>query len=248
MTHPSAHVALVQSLAGEGRNASEIAAATGISRSTIRGWLAPSSARTGTPWTPCPRCNPEAELDPAAYVYLLGLYLGDGTISRQRNGVSRLRIYQTAKYHDLIAECRLEMQLVLPNRVAVLPKGGCVEISSYSKHWPCLFPQAGPGRKHERPIILEPWQRDLAGNYPKLLLRGLIQSDGSRHINTIVRPPKRYQYLRYEFSNASDDIRGIFTDACNALGIHWTQMNARNVSIARRADVAFVDTFVGPKS
>lgn len=236
-------------MAGEGRNASEIAAATGVSRSTIRGWLAPSSARTtAPPWTPCFRCNTEAEVDDAAYVYLLGLYLGDGTISRQRNGVSRLRIYQTAKYLDLIAECRTEMQLVLPNRVAVLPKGGCVEISSYSKHWPCLFPQAGLGRKHERPIILEPWQRHLTTTYPKLLLRGLIQSDGSRHLNTIVRPPRRYQYLRYEFSNASDDIRDLFTDACDLLGVHWTQMNARNVSVARRADVAFLDTFIGPKS
>ena len=28
------------------------------------------------------------------------------------------------------------------------------------KHWPCLFPQHGPGRKHERPIVLEDWQRD----------------------------------------------------------------------------------------
>ena len=28
------------------------------------------------------------------------------------------------------------------------------------KHWPCLFPQHGPGRKHERKIRLEAWQRD----------------------------------------------------------------------------------------
>lgn len=246
MTHPPAHVALVRALAREGLNASEIAAATCISRSTIRGWLA--NRPDGPPWSPCPRCNTEAELDEAAYVYLLGLYLGDGTISKQRNGVYRLRIFQTAKYHDLIAECRTEMQLVLPNRVAVLRRGGCVEISSYSKHWPCLFPQAGVGRKHERPIILEPWQRDVVRVHPKLLLRGLIQSDGSRHLNTIVRPPKRHQYVRYEFSNASDDIRGIFTDTCDALGVHWTQMNARNVSIARRDDVAFLDTFIGAKS
>jgi hypothetical protein len=29
-----------------------------------------------------------------------------------------------------------------------------VEISVYSKSLPCLFPQHGPGRKHERPIAL----------------------------------------------------------------------------------------------
>ena len=29
---------------------------------------------------------------------------------------------------------------------------------STSKHWPCLFPQHGPGRKHTRKIELEQWQ------------------------------------------------------------------------------------------
>jgi len=249
VTHPRAHVDVVKALAGNGRNASEIAAATGISRSTVRGWLGQSRmCAPRPPWVSCPRCNEQAELDEAAYVYLLGMYLGDGTISRQRNGVIRLRIYQTARYVNLVDECRSEMQLVLPNQVSVQPKGGCVEINSYSKHWPCLFPQAGPGRKHERPIILEPWQISLVRRYPRLLLRGLIQSDGSRHLNTIVRGDKRYSYSRYEFSNASDDIRGIFTDACDLLGVHWTQMNARNISIARRGDVAFLDTFIGAKS
>ena len=32
------------------------------------------------------------------------------------------------------------------------------------------------------------------------------------------------------------------------LDVHWTQPSARVISIARRADVAFLDTFIGPKS
>ena len=33
---------------------------------------------------------------------------------------------------------------------------GVVVVQSNWKHWPCLFHQHGPGRKHERPIVLEP--------------------------------------------------------------------------------------------
>lgn len=58
---------------------------------------------------------------------------------------------------------------------------------------------------------------------------------------------KRYRYSRYQFCNASEEILGIFTEALDLLGIHWTRSTLRDVSVARRADVAFLDTFVGPK-
>jgi hypothetical protein len=45
----------------------------------------------------------------------------------------------------------------------------------------------------------------------------------------------------------SADIRGLFCDACDRLGIAWRRMNARNISVARRAAVARLDEFVGPK-
>jgi hypothetical protein len=247
MTRSSAEIQRVQVLAAEGRSATEIARLTGVPRSTLRPWIG-LGRPASPPWISCPRCNPAAELDEAAYVYLLGLYLGDGCISKQPKDVWRLRIFQTAKYVDHIAECSIAMHAVLPNNVLVQPKQGCVEIGSSSKHWPCLFPQHGPGRKHERPIVLAPWQRDLVDRYPRLLLRGLIQSDGSRHQNRIRRGDKHYSYTRYEFANASADILGIFTNTCDHLGVHWTRANAKNISIARRADVAFLDTFIGPKS
>jgi hypothetical protein len=56
-----------------------------------------------------------------------------------------------------------------------------------------------------------------------------------------------YAYPRYNFSNASADIRQIFCDACDLLGIEWRVMNARNISVARRRSVALLDSFVGPK-
>jgi hypothetical protein len=238
----------VERLAAEGHNALQIARLTGIPRSTIRPWLGQGSRRPSPPWIFCPRCNADAELDDAAYVYLLGLYLGDGCISKQPKDVWRLRIFQTAKYVDHIEECAVAMHAVLPNNVLVQQRQGCVEIGSSSKHWPCLFPQAGPGRKHERPIVLAPWQRWHVERYPKLLLRGLVQSDGSRHQNVIRRGARTYSYTRYQFTNASADILRMFTETCDRVGVHWTRNDDRNVSVSRRADVAFLDTFIGPKS
>jgi hypothetical protein len=56
-----------------------------------------------------------------------------------------------------------------------------------------------------------------------------------------------YEYPRYQFTNASVDIKKLFTDTCDQLGIEWRHMNARNISVARRESVARLDEFVGPK-
>ena len=107
-----------------------------------------------------------------------------------------------------------------------------------------------PGPKWTRPIVLKDWQSSLVRTYPHQLIRGLIHSDGCRGINRIrySRGDIEYRYARYTFSNKSDDIRGIFTDACDLVGVRWTYANARNVAISRRDDVELVDRFVGPKS
>jgi hypothetical protein len=46
-------------------------------------------------------------------------------------------------------------------QVSRVQKVGCTEVGSYSKHWPCLFPQHGPGKKHQRKIELTVWQQEL---------------------------------------------------------------------------------------
>jgi hypothetical protein len=56
-----------------------------------------------------------------------------------------------------------------------------------------------------------------------------------------------YEYPRYFFSNLSEDIRDIFYEHCDMLGLRWTQASARNISVANRAGVATLDQFVGPK-
>lgn len=244
-----------------GINDSEIGRRLEIPRATVRDWrvgrAVGSSGRTRH-WSgkrnpkPCFQCV-GGHLDEEVYAYLLGAYLGDGCLSPMPRGVFRLRIACDQRYTGIIHEIATSIAIVRGVEiVGFVQGGGYVEVSSYWKHWPCLFPQHGPGRKHERRIELTPWQKEIVARHPKKLVRGLIHSDGNRHINEVERVllsgSKMYRYPRYMFTNASTDILGIFTDALDLLGIHWTQTTGRDISIARRHDVAFVDTFVGPKS
>jgi hypothetical protein len=124
---------------------------------------------------------------------------------------------------------------------------GCIVVGSYWKAWPVVFPQHAPGRKHERRIELADWQADLARAAPESLVRGLIESDGTRYVANQRVGRKVYSYARYEFSNRSEDIKRIFCDHLDLLGIGWTRPHAMSIAISRRADVAALDRFVGPK-
>lgn len=257
VTRPTGDVEVVLDLAADSRNPSEIERETGIPRSTIRRWLdgsVPTGDRHGGR-SACIRCSarhrsPLAGVTEHAYAYLLGLYLGDGWITLHRGQVFRLLILLDASYTRIIRECEAAMSLVMPvNRVASRRRPGerAVEVSAYSRHWPCLFPQHGPGRKHERTIELESCQRAIADRYPRRLLRGLIHSDGCRGINTIKHREKTYAYPRYAFSNRSGDIRDLFCEYCDRVGVEWRRMNRWNISVARRESVALMDRFIGPK-
>ncbi len=94
-------------------------------------------------------------------------------------------------------------------------------------------------------IALADWQRDHVEREPKLLLRGLIQSDGCRFINT---GRGGWRHPRYSFCNVSDDIRGIFCNACDLAGVSYTHAPPKTVYVSRKAEVAFLDTFIGPKA
>jgi len=124
-------------------------------------------------------------------------------------------------------------------------------VKTYWNHWPCVLPQHGPGRKHDRPIALTAWQSDVVGLEPGSLLRGLFHSDGWRGVNVAVKHTSdqvvRYRYPRYEFSNRSDDIRRICTDALDQLGIAWRPNGPWRIAVSRREAVAALDEHVGPK-
>ncbi|PWK66144.1 hypothetical protein BCL76_111195 [Streptomyces sp. CG 926] len=114
-----------------------------------------------------------------------------------------------------------------------------------------MFPQHGPGKKHERRIVLEGWQQEIVDAHPWEFLRGLIHSDGCRITNWTVRNGKRYEYPRYFFTNKSDDIRKLCTDTLTKVGVRWTVLargsDPFNVSVARKACVALMDAHIGPK-
>jgi hypothetical protein len=244
--HEPATVRRALDMLATGSSTAEVARRIGVSRAAVRSWRGRPPGSTLRP-DDCPRCS-DRTLDESAYAYVLGLYLGDGMLTIQPNGVAKLRIVQTAVYVDLIAEADLAIAAVIPRKVGHVRKTGCTEITSHSKHWICLFPQHGPGRKHERPIVLADWQAELVRRETEMFLRGLIHSDGCRSINTVRTGGKEYRYPRYFFSNASTDIMRLFTDACETIGVRWTRLGPRQVAVSRRADVALLDTFIGPKS
>jgi len=197
--------------------------------------------------TGCPKCD-HAFLDEAAYAYLLGLYLGDGYIDRQPR-TYRFRIFQDQRYVLLIGLARRTLARVRGtdiSRIGIVQQVGCVAVSSYWNHWPCLFPQHGPGMKHQRTIRLAGWQREIVDRYPWQLVRGRIHSDGCRVINRVWKG--KYSYPRYFFTNTSTDILQIFRDACDAVGIRHCNSKPNLVSVARQRDVAVLDAFVGPKA
>lgn len=60
---------------------------------------------------------------------------------------------------------------------------------------------------------------------------------------------KGKDYPRYEFINFSSDIIRLFCGTCDRLGLHYTfKSSGQAVFISRRADVAFLDAHIGPKS
>lgn len=202
----------------------------------------------------CFRCRDEPVPDVDAYLYLLGQYLGDGHIRRSGRS-SCLSICCCTHYPGIIREVEVAIPRVLG--ASVFHRGGndgvaCVNVEANTIHWKCVFPQHGPGMKHTRPIVLAPWQRELVELDPRSLVRGLIHSDGCRGMNWTDRKVggtvKRYTYPRYQFSNESADIKRIFTDGLDQLGIAWRVMNRKTISIARREAVAALDDFVGPKT
>jgi hypothetical protein len=235
-------------LVAHGVNDCEIARRLGVPRATIRDWRKPryvprAKRRAAT----CPRCwrtCPPIVITDDDYAELLGLYLGDGHITCMAR-TERLRLSLDAKYPVMNAEIEALLQRCFPeNRVGrqLRDQGSTVVLWVYNSHLSCLFPQAAPGKKHDRPIGLEDWQMDRVLAAPWAFLRGCIRSDGCAFINRT----GRYEYLSYAFTNLSGDIRAMFVAACRFLDLDVRPGN-RVVRVNTRASVARLLEHVGTK-
>ena len=149
----------VAQLAASGLNNCQIERETGIPRRPVSDWRRGDRRAKRTSST-CPVCDGTPQRLPAAsYAYLLGAYLGDGHIVLNRRGVYRLRVACDLMHLNIAWWIALAIEDVRGRRAALQPRSRSrvVDVSSYWKHWPCLFPQHGPGRKHERRIALVDW-------------------------------------------------------------------------------------------
>lgn len=197
-------------------------------------------------WRPC---------DQRLYAYCLGQYLGDGHISFSKRTNPFLRLYMDRAYPGLVSEAATALATLFPEarvRRYDVSRARMTIVQLFHAALPYVFPH-GPGQKHTRRITLEAWQLDATRLHPEAFLRGLIHSDGCRTVNRFdtLLPSGRlahYEYPRYFFSNLSADIRGLFCEHCELLGIRWTQSNPRNISVSHRDSVALLDRFVGPKA
>jgi hypothetical protein len=237
--------------ADEGLGARRIARRLHLPVATVRDWLAgriPQHSVDLAASAPCDRCGGAAhdfDVLPREYVYLLGLYLGDGSIATHPRAVYKLRITLDTRYPGIIASAAEAIAVVrgVPANPVRRRRENCVDVSSYWKCWPCLLPQHGAGRKHERAIRLTDWQVRVVDQWPGELVKGLIHSDGCRFINT----GRGWVCPRYAFAQKSDDIRDIFCGACDRIGVRWTRSGTDTIYVSHKADVAYLDTFIGPK-
>lgn len=233
-------------LIAAGVNDCEVSRRLGVPRTTVRDWRRPTYAHRYTEH--CARCwlpSKPIRFTAGDYAELLGLYLGDGCISHLPRTDS-LRLSLDAKYPKVIENAdSLIRRSFCDNRVGktVFDGGATVVVQVYSTHLTCLFPQHGPGKKHERRIVLEAWQSELVAQAPWRFLRGCIWSDGCAFINRT----GPYEYLSYDFGNLSQDILGLVEWAYGLVGVECRR-TSRSVRVNRRASVALVHEHVGLKT
>ena len=240
--HPEEIRQRARDLLQRGLSINQTARSLGVSRASVRTWRdspAPAPA-CPLPLTPGP-----------AYAALFGFYLGDGCVSQLRR-TTTLRVSCDITLPGIINDVTSVVREVHPERpVHHVRAPGVIVVQSAWKHWPCLFPQHGPGRKHERHLGMQEWQWRIVEAFPADFLRGLFHSDGARVHNwasrTVDGVTRRHDYPRWQFVNASEEILGWCGDALDLFGIAWRRSWERTLSVSRRDAVARLDEAIGIK-
>lgn len=227
-----------------GMSTNQVSRELGVSRAAIASWR----QRTHQGQPPCPApATPSPD-----YAALFGFYLGDGCISRMSRTFA-MRVACDARLPGIIDDVADRFRAVHPDRpVFFVPAAGVITVQNSWKHWPCLFPQHGPGRKHERELGMADWQWAVVQQHPADFLRGLFHSDGCRVNNWATRMVaghrKRYDYPRWQFTNHSAEIMSWCCDALDLVDVPWRRSSWKTVSVSTRAGVARLDELIGPKA
>lgn len=139
---------------------------------------------------------------------------------------------------------------------ARLRGSGTASVVLPDRHVPGGWALVGPGADRAAPDLPRHRTPGLAAGAPRGGVRGLParpdplrRCAGSSTASTRGSRPagSRRTSIRCFFSNLSADIRRLFCETCDGIGIRWTRSSHRNISISHRHSVAKMDTFIGPK-
>ena len=148
---PQEVVDMALHLLSTGRTRRSVAAEIGVPRRTIADWVnttAPIDRERHKHQHATEGCQLILEpgwLAMTSYVYLLGLYLGDGCLSAHPRDVWRLRIFCDTKYPGIIENGASAMRSVLPtNRVQFRREVAARKSRCTGGIGPASFPSTGP--------------------------------------------------------------------------------------------------------
>jgi hypothetical protein len=184
-----------------------------------------------------------AGLPAEEYCYLLGLYLGDGCVSKSaRSWV--LRITCDTQYPGIID--RWHQGDRRPD--ARTTRGSLEETEWHVRRCLSLVRAlAVPlSTARSRQEALEADQVGAVAESPRRSVQGTVHSRPDRQRRLPCRHHDRgVKSVRYHFSNRSEDILGLYTAALDALGIPWTRPRKHDIAVYRGAATARLDEFVG---
>ena len=171
------------------------------------------------------------------------MYLGDGCLRRTRAGA-----YQAAHLaRRSLSRDRRGMRARDPRGDAQAPSrerrasgSGTTLFSLYSKHLACLFPQHGPGTKHEREIVLTDWQTEILVRAGQA---AATRPDPVRWLsfeNTRTGPWSHLSLLLQQSTQRRHP--GTFLEACDLVGVEYrrTRGTYGSTDVERRAHAAHV--------